>query len=370
MQNLFTCSNITASAQFIPGPRERSTSLVVDMHCHMLVQAAEALARSHAPALPESAQRFASAQTRQASVAMVEGIRQQLVSASRRIEDMDAAGIDLQVISPAPGHYCYWADEELGRTLARIVNDHLAATAAAHEDRLLAFGTVPMQSPRLAVEELTRCVKELGMRGVEICSNIQGEELASEKFRPFFAAAQALGAVVFIHPSGYTEGTRLSQYHLNNVIGNPLDTSVAVSHLIFSGALDQLPDLKLLLAHGGGTIASYPGRFDHAHFARADCRGCAHPPSHYLSRMYFDSIVFDPSQLEWLARRHGAARIVAGTDYPYDMAETQLVDFVARSQLSPQDQRAVLGLNAAHLLGLDPEAALRRARHGTHHDHR
>lgn len=361
MDGLFTCGITASRARTAPARRDRGP-LVVDMHCHMLVAEAEEAARPHRPKVPEPTQRFSSPESRQVSTEMIARIRERITGVDRRLAEMDAAGVDIQVISPAPNHYCYWAGEELGRLLARSVNDRLAEAAAAHPARLMAFGTVPMQSPAAAVDELRRCVRELGMRGVEISSNVDGEELSAPRFHPFFAAAEELGAVVFVHPSGFTGGERLSAFHLNNVIGNPLDSTVALAHLIFSGTLDRFPGLKLLVAHGGGLMPAYSGRFEHAFHARGDCRHCLHPPSHYLRRTYFDTVVFDPDQLRYLAGKHGADRLVAGTDYPYDMEEAEPVDFVHRAGLGEAETRAILGLNAARLLGLDPDQALARAR--------
>ena len=360
---LFTCG-ITCSGLAPTSPPRARGSLVVDMHCHMLVPQAEEMLRPFRPSVPEPTQRFSSPASRQVSTEMLTRIRDRITGVTQRLAQMDAGGIDLQVISPAPNHYAYWAEEALGREMARLVNQHLAEVVAQHPDRLRAFGTVPMQSPRAAVDELQHCVRELGMRGVEISSNVNGQELSDPQFRPFFAAAEALGVVVFIHPSGFTGGERLSAYHLNNVIGNPLDSTVALSHLIFSGTLDRFPGLKLMVAHGGGLMPAYSGRFDHAHHARADCQLCQHPPSHYLRRTYFDTVVFDPAQLAELVRRFGASQLLAGTDFPYDMEETALVDFVHRAGLDDASTRQILGLNAARLLGIDPVQAAARARGG------
>jgi aminocarboxymuconate-semialdehyde decarboxylase len=198
---------------------------------------------------------------------------------------------------------------------------------------------------------------------VEISTHVGDSELADPKFRPFFAAAEELGAVVFLHPTGFTQGQRLANYHLNNVIGNPLDTTVALAHLIYGGVLDAHPGLKLCVAHGGGTIAAYPGRFDHAWRERHDCSAhCSHEPSHYLRRMFFDTIVYDPVQLRALADQWGARQLVLGTDYPYDMAEPDPVGLVHRAALGAEDTAGVLGGNAARLLGLDAGELLRRAR--------
>lgn len=346
--------------------RERRGPLLVDFHCHMIVEAAEQLAAAHKPALPEPAQRFASAETRAVSAAMNKAVHTRIRTTELRLQDMDAAGIDVQVISPSPGHYCYWADEELGRELSRLVNDALAETAARHPSRIQVLGTVPLQSPQAAIDELRRCMHQLGMRGVELSTNVGGAELADPKFRSFFAAAEELGAVLFLHPTGFTQGDRLAGYHLNNIIGNPLDTSVALSHLIFGGVLDELPRLKICAAHGGGMIAAYPGRFDHAWRERPDCHAhCRHPPSHYLRRMYFDMLVHDPDQLRHLVERWGASQVLLGTDYPYDMCEPDPVGFVHAAGLGESQTAQVLGTNAARLLDLDAAALLRGARTAT-----
>jgi aminocarboxymuconate-semialdehyde decarboxylase len=365
MSQLYSCRELSAALQMpsaIPLPNR---PLVIDFHCHMVVAAAEALAKPHQPQVPEPAHRYSSDETRKINLAMLQRIRQQLTSVDQRLADMDAAGVDIQVLSPSPGHYCYWAEEELGLEIARAVNDSLCEVAAQNSRRMVALGTLPMQSPRLAVQELRRCVQELGMRGVEISTNVEGSELADPRFEPVLAAAEELGAIVFLHPAGFTQGQRLTDYHLNNVIGNPLETTVALSHLIFGGSLDRMPGLKLVLAHGGGTLGAYSGRFDHAHHSRMDCAHCKRAPSEYLQQMYFDSVVFDPAELQHLVGKFGAGHILAGTDYPYDMAEPDLLGFIDRTGLSDGDTAAILGLNAALLLGLDAEAAKRSARQRT-----
>jgi aminocarboxymuconate-semialdehyde decarboxylase len=365
MSQLYTCRELSAARKAQPAVPSVDRPLVVDFHCHMVVPAAEVLAKPHIPPLPEPAHRYSSSETRQVNLAMLGRIRQQLTSVERRLTDMDEAGIDIQVLSPSPGQYCYWAEEELGAGIARTVNDALCETVAANSRRMVALGTLPMQSPRLAVQELRRCVKELGMRGVEISTNVEGVELSDPRFEPILATAEELGAIVFLHPAGFTQGQRLTDFHLNNVIGNPLETTVALSHLIYGGSLDRMPGLKLVLAHGGGTLGAYTGRFDHAHHSRMDCAHCKHPPSHYLRRMYMDSVVFDPVELKHLVGKFGADRILAGTDYPYDMAEPDLLGFIERAGLPVEDAAAILGGNAAQLLGLDPEATRHAARRQT-----
>jgi aminocarboxymuconate-semialdehyde decarboxylase len=268
-----------------------------------------------------------------------------------RIADMDRLGVDVQAISPSPGQYYYFAPPELGRDCARMVNDGIAKAVADHPSRLVGMGTVPLQNTEMAVAELDRCVNELGLRGVEIGTSVDGRELADETLRPFFAAAEELGVLVFMHPLGFTHGERLAEHYLDNILGNPIESSIALSHLIFSGALEAHPDLKLLVAHGGGYLPGYWGRMDHAYRAREDCRRhISREPSSYLRQVWLDTLVFDTDQLEFLVKTHGADKLCLGSDYPFDMSEPDPVGF--HNGLAADDKARIVGLNAADLLGL------------------
>ncbi len=326
----------------------------VDIHCHVLTPEAEALVRPHFTPDKEATFRFASDASRAVNAAQSRDVAPKLTSVEVRLAEMDRLGIDMQAISPSPTQYYYWAEPELGRDAARLINERLAEIVAGHPDRFAALGTVPMQAPDLAVAELRRAVKELGLRGVEISSNVAGRELADPAFRPFFAAAEELGVLIFLHPLGFTQGERLSEHYFNNLIGNPLESAIAVGHLIFGGVLDAHPGLKICVAHGGGYLPTYIGRMDHGFEARSDCRQrIAHPPSHYLRRLYFDTVVFDSDQLAYLVHKYGPDRILLGSDYPFDMAEADPVGFVNRTPgLGEPDRAAILGGNAMRLLGL------------------
>ncbi|MFY8195710.1 MAG: amidohydrolase family protein, partial [Novosphingobium sp.] len=264
---------------------------------------------------------------------------------------MDRLGVDVQALSPSPGQYFYYTDAETGRDAARAVNDGIAAAVASQPDRFVGMGTVPLQNTELAVAEMRRCVAELDLRGIEISSNVNGEDLHAERLRPFWAAAEELGVLIFLHPLGFTQGQRMSEYYFNNLIGNPLESTLAIGHLIFSGTLDRHPGLKVCVAHGGGYMPGYWGRMDHGWRARGDCsEHCAHAPSSYLRKLWLDTLVFDQDQLDSLVRTHGADRLCLGTDYPFDMAEPDPVGFHRR--LAEEDKARILGLNAAGLLGL------------------
>jgi aminocarboxymuconate-semialdehyde decarboxylase len=349
---------------FSCGPRQAALSTrarggvkshaTIDMHCHVHIHEADELLKDWLAPQNEPMLRFASALTRATNREQMLSLRPKLTSVSARLEDMDRLGIDIQVISPSPFQFCYWAPPEAGLAAARVVNDAIAAIVASSPDRFVGLGTVPLQAPDLAVAELDRLIKDLGMRGVEIAGSVGDHELSHERYRPFFSRAQELDALLFMHPNGYTEGGRLADHYLINIVGNPLEATVALSHLIFDGVLEDLPSLKLCVAHGGGFLPAYAGRMDHAHRVRPDCRRRIHAiPSSYLKRLYFDTVVFNPTQLEVLIREYGADHVVLGSDYPYDMAESDPVGFVrGLKSLTDAEVGAVLGGNAARLLNL------------------
>jgi aminocarboxymuconate-semialdehyde decarboxylase len=332
----------------------------VDVHGHVFVPEAEAVAKqaTAAAALANDV----SPATREVNRLQRERIQGKLTSVPARLADLDAMGIDVQVLSPAPPQFHYGIPPALGHEVARLINDRIAAMVAERPDRLVGLGTVPLQAPELAIAELERVVRRLGFRGVEIGTNVAGQELSAPAFRPFFAAAERLGALIFLHPVGIPDPRRLGSHYFTNVIGNPLDTTIAVSHLIFDGVLEAHPRLRILVAHGGGFLAAYPGRMDHAHRVRPDCRErIRRRPSRYLARLYFDTVVHGTDQLEYLARRYGSTRLLLGTDYPFDMGMPDPVGFVARARLTAGEKAAVLGGNALRLLGLP--RARRAGRH-------
>jgi aminocarboxymuconate-semialdehyde decarboxylase len=201
---------------------------------------------------------------------------------------------------------------------------------------------------------LERAVKELGLKGVQLLTNVDGRELSSPEFEPVFTKAEELGALIMIHPNGFTGGERFSRFYFSNVIGNPLETTVALHYLIFDGVLERHPKLKLLAVHGGGFLPAYSGRIDHAWGARKDSNGgLPRPPSEYLRRVYFDTVVFTPHQLEYLVQTYGADKIVLGTDYPFDMAEYDPVGHVLSVESFSDEVRAKIGGGTAKaLLGL------------------
>jgi len=326
---------------------------VIDTHGHLLVPAANALADGHPGEAADVAAERASFSGASAAVnqAQIKRVWPQLTDVTRRLADLDAMGVDAQVVGPMPMHR-YWAEPELAGKLTGTINEAVAAHCADGAGRLYGLGTLPVQHPDLAVSELERAVRELGLKGVSVSTNVAGRELADPAFDPVWEAAADLGAVIFIHPWGCSLGARLSAHYLGNTFGQPAETALALSHLIFSGTLDRHPGLKLLAAHGGGFLPTYIGRSDHAWSQRPDARGCADPPSSYLRRIWYDALVYTPQALRHLVEAAGAGRVVLGTDYPFDMGVTDPVARATAAGLPAAELTAILTGNARALLSL------------------
>jgi len=267
---------------------------------------------------------------------IIQRVGGKLNGTNERLQEMDQLGVDVQVLSPNPGQYYYFAEDELGLSVCQIINNQIAEAIANQPRRFVGLATLPLQNVQLAIEEMRRCVRECGMRGVEVGTYVAGKELAHDDFRPFFKEAEKLDVMIFIHPLGFSHGERLSLHHLNNIVGNPIESTIALSHLIFSGVLDSYPGLKICVAHGGGYLPGYWGRMDHAFHAREDCRlHISNKPSSYLRKIWFDSVVFDKQQLQSMIETHGADKICLGTDYPFDMAEPDPVGLSLSVVVSP-----------------------------------
>jgi len=277
------------------------------------------------------------------------------VDVSVRLADMYATGIDIQALSISVGQYFHWAEPDLAAKIVRLQNEKLAEVCEIYPDRFVPIGAVALQHPELAAEQLTYAVKELGHRGVMIMGSINGKEIANPAFNPFWARAEELDVVVFLHPRGFSEGSRRFEGNgrLGNIIGNPLETTVALSHLIFEGTLDRYPGLKLVAAHGGGFLPSYIGRSDHCHHSNdRDCRGKEQKsPSDYLKQIYFDSLVYNTANLKHLIDESSVSQIVLGTDYPYGMENRNSIAHVLSVPgLTDEDRQAILGGTLAGLL--------------------
>jgi len=357
---LFKCAHHAPAADrgHAQTVRKDRKHVTVDIHCHVHVPECDAMVDGKWTIEQMPMIHFASELTRKLNVEQNEMLMPKLTDPQLRIADMDASGVDIQAISPSPFHYSYWADPELGREVARVANDRIAEIVGQHPDRFVPMCTVPLQSPELAVAELERCHKEHGMRGVEIGTNVERKELTRAGLEKFFAKVEELDMLIFIHPVGTTEGARMQDHYFTNLIGHPLESSLAIGHLIFDGYLERYPNLKICIAHGGGYLPGYWGRFDHPYPTRADVHGdLPNPPSYYMKKLYFDSLVFTEAQLRHLIDAWGADHILMGTDYPYDMAETDPVGHIdSVKDLSEADKAMVWGGNALRLMNLDIKA--------------
>ena len=344
---------------------KRRKSLRVDIHCHYLNPDAAAKVAPLNPAQYEAQIQFANELTREVNVRQMKDRGRKLSDIELRLKEMDRMGIDIQAVSPSPNQTYYWTEAGLGAELARSINDRIAAIVGQWPERFVGLGTVPLQDAGLAVAELERCVKRLGLRGIEINGNVNGFELTDKLLGldKVFAKAEELDVLIFMHPTGFTHGQRLLDHYFNNVIGNPLETTVAASHLIFDGVMARYPRLKVVLPHGGGFLAHYWARMDHAWRARPDCRTVIRKkPSSYLKKFYFDTITFDRTMLRQLVERFGAGHVLLGTDYPYDMGVEDPVGFIGGTRgLSAADKERIQGGNAARLLKINYNSRTRRS---------
>lgn len=337
----------------VPRP-EPLTAPTIDVHAHVLLPEVEALVAG-LPGLAE-ARALDARRNGPAALAvsgpMVRDRIPRLTDPAVRLAAMDAQGVDVQLVSPSPSHYHYWADEATAEKVYRLANEATATHCAAAPDRLRGLGLVPLQHPEQAARALDHALEQ-GLAGVEISSHAPGRDLSDPAYEPFWARAAETGAIVFLHPFGCTLDERLDRWYLSNTVGQPTENAVALSHLIFSGVLDRHPGLKLIAAHGGGYLPTHIGRSDHAWSARSDASsGCLHPPSSYLKRLYFDSLVHDPDVLRELVRVVGSERVLLGSDFPFDMGTEDPVADLRAARLPETAFDAVRGGNAAALLNL------------------
>ncbi|MBV9565980.1 MAG: amidohydrolase family protein [Bradyrhizobium sp.] len=337
------------------GLARRPESSTVDIHAHIVVPQAAALAQPHIDPSRVPLGYFADEPTREINAQQEKDVREVMTTIDRRLSDLDRMGIDIQVVAPAPGQCYYSVDPRIAESAHRLANEGVAEFCSRQPDRFVGLGVVTLQEPEVAVGELDYVMGTLELKGVEILTNVDGQELSDPKFRPFFAKAEQLGAFIMMHPNGFTHGQRLTHHYLSNVLGNPLDTALALHNLIFSGTLARFPELKLMAVHGGGYLPSYSGRIDHAWGARQDSHAdLPLPPTTYLRQVYLDTVVFSYHQLAYLIDLFGPDRILMGTDYPFDMAEYNPIGHVAGARgMDERTLAKIAGGNAARILGLD-----------------
>ena len=269
-----------------------------------------------------------------------------------RLASMDEMGVDFAVLTPSPPTGFFRADEETASDVARITNDEVAKIARDHSDRILSTGTVALQHVDASIRELERSM-DIGLKGMRISTNIARQELADRRFDPFWAKAEQLDALVFLHPQGFTEPQRLDEYFLSNAFGQPLEMALALIKMIFGGVFERYPKLKIIAAHGGGYLPFYLGRFEQAWRMRPECRvNLSRSPGEVVKQIWFDTVLFREDQIDFLVNLVGVDKVVMGTDSPFDMGENDPVGLIKKTKLDAATQAAILGGNATKLLGL------------------
>ena len=342
-----SCGMLDAARAQGPGGRRLPVAIngkrvkTIDVHAHCHFREAAALLGADASVLTPR----------------VNGAEEAFIEIAQRFKAMDAQAVDMEVLSVNP--FWYGRDRDLAAQIVKVQNEKLAELCAAHPDRFAAFASLTLQAPDLAVQELETAVRRQGLKGAAIGGMVNGVEFSDPKFHPVWAKAEELGAVLFIHPQGVPELSRRlgGNGWLTNAIGNPLETTIALSHLIFEGTLDRFPGLKIIAAHGGGYLPSYADRSDHA--CLVGPAGCnpnitlKKKPTEYLRQLYFDSLVFSPEAIRHLAAQVGPDQIVLGSDYPYPWQLHPVDHIFACDSLNDQQKAAVLGETAARLLKIN-----------------
>ncbi len=323
-------------AQPAAAPKRRQVTVggrrirTIDIHAHVVIPEANALLGRKTPT---------------DDLGIMDG-----TMATERFAHMDQWGTDMQALSINPNWYS--AERDVVTQVINLQNQKLADLCAKYPDRFVAFASVALQYPDLAAEQLEEGVKKYNLRGAAIGGHVNGDELSADKFDPFWKKAEELGCVIFMHPQGIPEmNKRLAGAGgLTNVIGNPLETTIFLSHLIFDGTLDKVPGLKICAAHAGGYLPSYAGRSDYGCTRFPDqCKSKKHA-SEYLRQLYFDTMVFTTEGVRHLVAECGASQLMIGTDYPFPWSNTIVDDILKTPGLSDADKRAILGETAAKLL--------------------
>ena len=327
----------------------------IDLHTHVLPERWEDLAgRYGGGRWPRLVHRDACRATIMTGDAVFREITDRSWRPERRIEDMDRLGIDRQVLSPPPVMFCYWAEARAAHAFARMQNENVAAIVGRHPRRFIGMATVPLQDTALAIEELQDAHERLGLRAVEIGTCPGGRDFDDPALFPFFAACRDLGIAVFVHPATPLVGQeRLTKYYFPLIVGNPLETAVAISKLIFGGVLERLPDLRICFAHGGGAFPFTLGRLDYGWSVRPEGpESIPKRPREYARLLHFDSLTHSPANLRFLVAEFGAERVAMGSDYPFDMGSPDPVAAVDEAGLDPGARALVEGGTAARFLGL------------------
>jgi aminocarboxymuconate-semialdehyde decarboxylase len=327
--------------------------VIIDAHAHVIVPEISRAAAPQEGWRPQVYRDENGAQVVELDGRPIRSALGEFVDVGTILAAQDAAGVDRIVLCPWVPLLWYDAEPADALRRARIQNDALAELVRAHPERIAALGTVPLQNPAVAVRELQRLMEEGTLSGIELAASVRGAYLGDERFELFWAAAERTGALVFIHPTtrGF-DAEAFREYYLWNTVGNPFETTITAAHMVMAGVMERHPRLRVLLGHGGGAILALRGRLRHAHGFQPQARArLSESPDDSLRRFYYDSLTHDPELLRALVEFAGPERVLLGSDYPFDMGDERAADGVRAAGLGPDAEEAILGGNAARLLG-------------------
>ncbi|MFJ7724720.1 amidohydrolase family protein [Neobacillus sp. NPDC097160] len=288
-------------------------------------------------------------------------VTDQVWSPEKRIEDMDKEGVDIQVLSPIPVTFSYWAEPEAAEEMSKIQNDFIADTVKKYPDRFIGLGTVPLQDAEVSIREMDRCIHELGLKGIEIGTNINGKNLDDPAFTKFFEMAEKWEVPLFIHPWETLGRERMPRHNFMYTVGMPSETALAAASLICGGVMEQFPGLKICFAHGGGSFPYILPRLDQGWKVWPELRQISNPPSHYAKNFYFDSLNYDPLNIKYLVDRFGHEKVVMGSDYPFLLREIppgKVIDDTV--ELTEEQKQDMLGRNALAFLNIEIKEEIKR----------
>ncbi|SFC21580.1 MULTISPECIES: amidohydrolase family protein [Bacillaceae] len=279
-------------------------------------------------------------------------VTDQVWSPEKRIEDMNNEDVTMQVLSPIPVTFSYWAPASVALEMAQIQNDFIANTVKKNPSKFIGLGTVPMQNAEIAIQEMDRCIHTLGLSGLEIGTNVNGTNLDSDEFSPFFEMAEKWNVPLFIHPWETLAKDRTPDHNFMYTVGMPSETALAAASLTFGGVIEKYPKLKICFAHGGGSFPFILPRLDQGWKVWPHLRKTAYPPSHYVNNFYFDSLHYDPINIQFLINRFGYDKIVMGSDYPFLLRETPPGRVINQMDINKEMKEAILGKNALKFLNI------------------
>jgi aminocarboxymuconate-semialdehyde decarboxylase len=331
-------------------PRQRT----IDSHTHILgEEAMRRLAKESARVAPLMDRRGDPACKLSVNGVVVQNpFPRELWDTEQRLRDMDAHGVDVQVLAPTVFTFFYEQEPALGLACAALQNDEIAAEVKRHPTRFMGIGSVPLQAPELAAAELKRSMTGLGLRGAMIATHVRGRNLDDPALEPFWTTAETLGAFVFIHPTGGAGAERLGSYYLKNFVGLPFETTIAGASLVFGGVLERHPGLKICLSHGGGFLPYQAGRFAHGFGVRPEARiNLKQPVEESIGRLLYDTILHSTHTLEFLISSVGPEHVLLGSDYPFDMGNLDCVARVQQLGIPAAERDLILGGYAKRVLG-------------------